>query len=72
MAEQLTTKGFVFTGNDGRIYLCRMRGNQPWFFYWHPDKQWVSFRPTNQTEISAAYKMRLSDEDSAPYQLKNY
>jgi len=70
--EQLTTKGFVFRGADERIYLCRMHGDQPWFFYWHPDGQWVSLKAVGQMDVWAAYKQRLSDKESESYQLKNY
>lgn len=49
--ELLDEKGFVFLDAANRPYLCRMFGGEPWLFYWHPNKIFVSLRKINQSEI---------------------
>lgn len=51
MFEQLDEKGFVFLDSKGDPYYCRMWGESPWLFYWHPDNHWVSLREVTQMEI---------------------
>jgi len=69
--KQLDEAGFVFRGTDNKIYLCRMRTDTPWFFYWHPDGAWVSLKAVTQIDVWGAYEQRLSDEEALLYQLKN-
>lgn len=49
--KELDEKGFAFLDSAGRPYLCAMWGGNPWLFYWHPDKKWVSLRQVSQFDI---------------------
>jgi len=69
--DTLDETGFVFQGVDGKIYLCRLWGNEPWFFYWSVNHIWVSLKRVSQMEIWGAYKRKLSDEAALPYQQRN-
>jgi hypothetical protein len=60
--EKLDEKGFIFLDGNQKPFLVRMNGDTPWFFRLHPDNQWVSVRPANQTAVWAAYKTKVTDE----------
>ena len=64
--EILDDKGFVFLDDRGCPYRCCMWGDQPWLFYWHPEKHWVSLRPVTQGEIWQMPR-NLSQEEQDVY-----
>jgi hypothetical protein len=49
--EELDEKGFVFLDDARRPFKCAMWGGDPWLFYWHADKKWVSLRKVTQAEV---------------------
>lgn len=49
--ELLDEKGFVFLDELGRPFRCAIWGGEPWLFYWHKTRRWVSLRRVNQMEI---------------------
>lgn len=65
--KQLDEKGFVFVDGASRPFHVRMWNGEPWLFYWHPDKRWVSQRIVTQTEVWAFAKKRLPEEQAALY-----
>ena len=63
----LDEKGFVFINNE-KPYWCTIYCDEPWLMYWHEsNKAWVTFRKINQSEIWAANKLKLSDEQAQIY-----
>lgn len=66
----LDEKGFVFLV-DGLPYYIRIWGGEPWVFYWHSDKRWVSLKRVNQTDIFLASHNRISDEEAEMYHKTN-
>lgn len=67
MLEKLDKKGFVFLDNSNRPYRCAMWGNEPWLFYWHPDKKWVSLRTVSQFEVWTFQSHELPKEQQEMY-----
>lgn len=63
----LDEKGFVFLDDNGNPFFIRMWSGEPWLFYWHTDKKWVSLRLSNQTEIWLSYDKKLTDEQANIY-----
>ena len=59
--------GFVFLGGDGKPYWMRLQGGDPWIYYWHADKRWVSMKRSNQSEIWMANERKMSDSDAKIY-----
>ncbi len=49
--DVLDEKGFIFLDQLNRPYRCCMYQGEPWLFYWHPDKKWVTCRTVTQTDI---------------------
>lgn len=65
--NRLTETGFVFLDGKNTPFLIRAWDGDPWLFYWHADKRWVSARRVNQTEIWMYYEQRLPDTQAAMY-----
>ncbi len=65
--NHLDEKGFVFIGDDYRPYWCRMDGDTPWFYSWHPDKKWISLKQVSQMEVWIANTNRLTEEQANMY-----
>jgi hypothetical protein len=65
--DKLGEKGFVFRGDDGKPYWCRMQGDAPWFFFWNADNQWVSLKPVNQMQVWMAFNHVMPDEEAQVY-----
>lgn len=64
--KKLDEKGFVFLDRLRRPYLCKMYLDEPWLFFWHHEKHWVSLRPVDQTEIWS-FPKNLSQEKQDLY-----
>lgn len=64
--DELDEKGFIFLDDADRPYWCRMWGDSPWLFYWHPDYKWVSLRQLSQTDIWR-FPHNLSEEEQQIY-----
>ncbi len=58
---------FVFIDDKSQPYYVRMWGNDPWLFYWHPDKKWVSLRKLGQVEIWQMAARALPTEQAKLY-----
>ncbi|KKL22216.1 hypothetical protein LCGC14_2437680 [marine sediment metagenome] len=65
--KRLDEKGFVFLDEASRPYHVRMWEGQPWLFYWHPNKEWVSLRTLSQMDVWIFAATRLPDEQAALY-----
>ena len=64
--ETLDEEGFIFLHDGGVPYLCRMWGESPWLFYWHPEKHWVSLKELTQADIFRL-PHNLSEKEQALY-----
>ncbi len=64
--NELGEKGFVFLDDTNRPIWCRMWGENPWLFYWHPDKKFVSLRQVTQADIFN-FPDNLSEEEQQIY-----
>jgi len=53
----LDEKGYVFVDDN----------SEPWIFYWHPDKRWVSLRRISGPDVMAFGQNKLSDEHAEIY-----
>lgn len=42
---------FVFLDDQGKEFLVKLWGGEPWIFYRHPDGQWVSLRKVGSGEL---------------------
>ena len=58
---------FVFLDDNDRPYRVTMYGGEPWLFYWHADKHWVTLRTVTQPEIWEWQARRLPPEHAALY-----
>lgn len=59
---KLDERGFVFIGYDKKYYWCRMWEGSPWFFWLHPDGQFVSWGEVNQTQVWVANQKAIPQE----------
>ena len=58
-------ESFIFLQN-GEPKLVRQWGGQPWLFWLHPDKRWVSERPLTLAEVDSLPR-NLSDAEQGLY-----
>ncbi|MHC4561098.1 MAG: hypothetical protein ACYS80_27790 [Planctomycetota bacterium] len=58
---------FVFLDDDSRPYQVKEWGGDPWLFYWHADKKWVSLRMLRPYEIMPLESRKLPPEMAALY-----
>lgn len=63
----LDEKGFVFIGADGKPYWCKMSEGDPWFYWWHPDNLWVTYKRVNQLEVWLAHEQAIPAEQASLY-----
>jgi len=68
--ELLDEKGFIFLDSNSRPRLCRMRGKQPWLFYWHRDGHWVSQMALSQADVWS-FPRNLTEEQQQIYRDKH-
>ena len=58
---------FVFIDSDKVPFRIKTWGNDLWLFKWGPDKNWVSVRKVNETEIQFYKRLKISKERAKLY-----
>jgi hypothetical protein len=59
-------EGFIFLDTSSRPYWCRDWGGEPWLFYWHCDKKWVSLRKVTPNDL-VRFPRNLSEKEQKYY-----
>lgn len=67
MAKELDKRGFVFIDDKSKAYWVGLWDGEPWMFYWHPDRKWVSFRRVTQIDVFAFSVKRISEAEADIY-----
>lgn len=67
MAKELDKRGFVFIDDRLRPFWVGLWDKEPWMFYWHPDRKWVSFRRVTQADVFAFSVKRIPEVDADIY-----
>jgi len=71
-------KGFVFLDDRNVPYGVKIikhgkpPSEEPWLFYWHPNKCFVTLRSLSQEEVHKLSRRRLADDHANMYWEKSY
>ena len=65
-SAEVDERGFVFIGDDGRPYWCALHCGEPWLFWWHPDRHWVTLHPVTKMYVWALPRT-LTDHEEDVY-----
>lgn len=47
-----------YSATLGKEMMLKNWEGEPWFFYKHPDGQWVSYRKASERDVSVLIKMQ--------------
>ncbi len=65
--DVLDEKGYVFIDGNNNPFHVKIWCDDPWLFYWHPDKKWVSIRRLNGPDVMIMGQNKISESEAKIY-----